>query len=335
MIFSGSDAYDFLISVVRNAPLGILTYDLKGKITMSNQLASTHLMLNQNPDTMVEQSILDFVKHLPELYDMVADTINQSIKSFSIPELSIENETFITVKGRKLTNGMIITTHDITPIKTLQRNNVSAMLKGQEQERHRLAKEIHDGIGPLMSTIKLNIDSIKNDLRSDIPQNTMSKFKAIQELIKDVSDDIRSISHALMPSALRDFGLRSALENLTQKINQGETVQVSLYFSGTDDRMKIHTEIALYRIAKELINNALKYAGASQIVIQLIRYDHKVLLTVEDNGVGCRQSDLQSLMTSGIGLQNILTRTEALKGSFVIDSVEGNGFTGTIEIPIE
>jgi len=335
MVPNASEAYDFLVSVVRNAPLGILTYTKDGKISMCNQLASMHLRLNHSPRALIERPLTDFIAHLPALRSIIAESTTKSRQAFSIPELSFENGTYIAVKGRKLTNGMIITTHDITPMKSLQRSNVAAMLKGQEKERHRLAKEIHDGIGPLMSTIKLNLDSIKNDLHDDIQQNTMLKFNAIQDLIKDVSEDIRSISHALMPSALNDFGLRSTLENLIQKINQSETVKASFYFSGSEDRLYIHTEIALYRMAQELINNALKYANAKQIVVQLIRFEHKVLLTVEDDGIGCSQHNLDVLMTVGIGLQNIYTRTEALKGSFVIDSSEGNGFSGTIEIPTE
>jgi len=329
-----TDTYDFLVSVMRNAPLGILTYNLDGTITMCNRLATVHLDLGESPKSLVERTITDFIDPSSELFGYINDSINRSRQDFHVSELSFESGLAVSVTGRKLTNGMIITTHDITAIKMYQRHSVTAMLQGQEQERHRLAKEIHDGIGPLMSTIKLNIDSIKNDLKSDISTATLNKFDSIRDLIKDVSEDIRSISHALMPSALRDFGLRSALENLIEKINDGETVQVKLYYTGSDARLNIHTEIALYRISQELINNALKYSQAQQIVIQLIRYHDKVLLTVEDNGLGCNQQDLESLMTSGIGLQNISTRTEALKGSFIIDSSEGNGFTGTVEIPL-
>ncbi len=335
MLLSETEAYDFLMSVVSNAPLGILTYTLDGNISMCNQLASMHLQLNQSPETLVERPLTDYISHLPNLHSVVSDSVNKSRQAFAIPELSFENGTYIAVNGRKLANGMIVTTHDITPIKTMQQANVTAMLRGQEKERHRLSKEIHDGIGPLMSTIKLNIDSIKNDLKDDIEKNTMLKFNAIQDLIKDASEDIRSISHALMPSALRDFGLRSTLENLIQKINQSETVKVSFYFSGSEDRLNMYTEIAVYRMAKELINNALKYANAKQIVVQLIRFEHMIQLSVEDDGKGCSQPILESMITSGIGLQNIYTRTEALKGTFIIDSSEGNGFSGTIEIPTE
>ncbi len=331
---NATDAYAFLVSVVKNAPFGILTYNLMGDISICNHLVTSHLQLNKSPGSIVDKPIQQIIKHIPELYVLIKKSIDPSRQEFTLVELPFNDGSVISIKGRNLTDGMILTTQDISPLKQLQRDNVTAVLKGQEKERNRLAKEIHDGVGPLMSTIKLNLDSIRNDLDPDLPESIALKFKSIQALINDVAEDIRSISHALMPSSLKDFGLRLALENLIQKINQTNGIQISLYYTGNDERLNIHTEIALYRITQELINNALKYSEANGITIQLIKYDKKIMLTVEDDGRGCSQPDVESMMAKGIGLQNIATRAEALRGYFTIDTNTNNGFTGTIEIPV-
>ncbi|MFT6021889.1 MAG: two-component system NarL family sensor kinase, partial [Saprospiraceae bacterium] len=204
---------------------------------------------------------------------------------------------------------------------------------GQEQERHRLAQEIHDGIGPMMSTIRLNLDAVKRDL-GDIPEKTLNKVNAMGDLIQNIATDIRQISHDLMPSALIDFGITEALNSLSQKINQSEMLTVNFYHIGIKKRLERRVEVNLYRIVQELLNNAIKYAKAKTINIQLVQRDNMIVLTVEDDGIGFDQNKIDEFLENGIGLRNINTRVTSLNGLFSIDTQKGKGVMSTIEIPV-
>jgi signal transduction histidine kinase len=206
-------------------------------------------------------------------------------------------------------------------------------LEGQENERRRLAKDIHDGIGPLMSTIKMNIESCKKDM-GDASEKTLKKMENVEELIQEVANDIRGISHALVPSALNDFGLISTLENLILKANHSETINIKFFNSGMNQRLDPLMELGLYRIIQELLNNALKYSKAKNITIQIIKHPKDITLTVEDDGVGFNKENMPELINSGIGLRNIETRTIAMGGVFSIDTSPGNGVMSTIEVPL-
>ncbi len=327
-----TETYEFLVSVIGNSPYGIIAIDLEGVITMCNKLALKQLGIGKKTKSVLETELLDHIKNIPKLHKKLTKCLDSGRKAFNIENLSLEDK-ILNVKGRRILNGMIITTNDITTAKNIERNMLNAMLEGQEHERKRLAKEIHDGIGPLMSTIKLNIESVKKEIdHSD--EKTLKKIDNMEELVQNVATDIRGISHALMPSALRDFGLISALENLVLKINGSESIAVQLYNSGIQNRLNHNIELGLYRITQELINNALKYAKAKNITIQIIKHPEQVTLTVEDDGVGFQKEKIQELVNTGIGLRNINTRTKAMNGFLAIDTSIGNGVTTTVEVPI-
>mgnify|MGYP003872219555 CR=1 FL=1 len=227
-------------------------------------------------------------------------------------------------------NGMLYSINDVTNIKQAKNLSTLALIEGQELERHRLSKEIHDGVGPLMSTLKLHVDSIKSGWEK-APEKVVKKIEHIEDLLKTVSSDIRSISHDLMPSALIDFGLTKSLRNLCDNISSSKQVEVSFSQKGIKGRLDKEVELNLYRIAQELLNNALKYAKATDIKVQIYKNElDKIILTVEDNGIGC---DLTKLESSGIGLQNLKTRTQLMNGVLDLNTQPGKGFSASIEIP--
>ena len=180
----------------------------------------------------------------------------------------------------------------------------------------------------------LHLDAVRSEL-SDLPEKALKKIEIMAELIHEVANDIRSISHALMPGALLDLGLVATLENLCQKANESEKVQVNFYSSGISEQLSKKLTLGIYRITQELLNNAFKYARARTINVQLIRHPNSILLTVEDDGVGFEKSDLSRLVNNGIGLRNIQSRSRALGGRFNIDSKKGRGVFATVEIPLK
>ncbi|MBN2521496.1 MAG: sensor histidine kinase, partial [Bacteroidales bacterium] len=199
-------------------------------------------------------------------------------------------------------------------------------------ERKRIAREIHDGIGPLLSTIKIYLESASDDLKEGKNNKVFEKIANITQMIDSVAIDIRSISHDLMPRVLEDFGLVAALENLCDKMNKLNKINVTFYTSGINGRFK-KLEFGIYRIAQELMNNAFKHSEAKNLTLQLIQHKNSIVLMTEDNGIGF---DLVKITkeNTGIGLKNVEARVKALGGILDIDTAIGRGVTTTIEIPI-
>ena len=323
---------EFLVAILEALPFGIVAIDMNGYITMCNEQVLIELNIKKKIAGVVEKHFSNYLENVPILKEMLENRLAKGGKPFDLTAIPFY-EKRLTIRGRTILNGMIITIENVTHAKEQERSNLNAMLEGQETERRRLSREIHDGIGPVMSTIKLHLDAVKSELK-EVPEKTLKKINSMSELIHGIADDIRSISHALMPGALVDLGLVAALDNLCQKANESEKVQVNFYHSGMEKRLDIKLALGLFRIAQELLNNAFKYAQASTINVQLIKHPESIMLMVEDDGIGFDKTQIKDLINNGIGLRNIQTRSRALNGHFNIDTQEGRGVLATIEIPL-
>jgi len=304
-----TEEYEFLLAVIANVPYGVIAVDKGGNITMINETALQNLNINETAKNCLEANILDLVTDIPELPKVLADCFKNDRKVFELKEILFK-EKYLNIHGKPTSNGMLISNNDVTETKKAQIEATLSLLKGQEMERRRLSQEIHDGIGPLLSTIRLNLDAVTNDL-IDAPEKTLQKVQIMNELIQNVATDIRDISHALMPSTLMDFGLVEGVNSLCQKANKSELINIDFLQTGLTERLNQNLEWNLYRIIQELLNNALKYASAKQIDIQLIKRKNKIVLTVEDNGVGFDETKIDDLIQNGIGFRNINTRVSS------------------------
>ena len=322
---------EWLASILHSSPFGIITLDEAGKVLLFNEQALEHLALESHQPHLHTKPLAAWLTHIPLLQERIFRVYEQKNFFFDLTELPFSDR-FFNFRGRPLPGGMLLTTNDLTLMKKVEASALNAMLEGQESERRRLAKDIHDGIGPLLSALRLNIENV----HSRIPQGDPKLEKSIEnvaELLHTISQEIRNVSHALMPSVLLDFGLVSALEILCQKADEGEQVHVNFFHSGQNKRLDQNTELSLYRIAQELLNNALKYARAQTINLQLIQHPDSILLMVEDDGVGFDKEELKKNLSEGIGLRNVQTRVKFLGGSFSLDAHPGRGVVATIDIP--
>jgi signal transduction histidine kinase len=160
------------------------------------------------------------------------------------------------------------------------------------------------------------------------------KLLNIRETLDSITNDLRALSHHLIPRLLEEFGLFSAFSNLITKINNSVKTKVEFYCNfGPEIRFEKDLELNLYRCGQELLNNAVKHAGASEILVQLIKHDQSIVLMVEDDGRGF-QHQSNNPEEFGIGLTNIETRVRTLNGEFIIESRENKGTTASIEIPL-
>lgn len=320
---------DLILSAINGMPFGVIVVDRQGAVNICNARALEHLGIQEEP---VGSPLAPNLSDLPKLVELLHAYRQKGTATFDLLKLPFHTR-YLTITGRPIPNGLIITTIDVTYEVEREIAAVNAMVEGQEMERRRLAKEIHDGIGPLLSTLKLCLEGMKAHVGNrNIPFN--QNYHNALDLLASVTRDIRDISHDLMPGSLVDFGLVSALENLCRKANQSGKVQVNFYHSGMEGRLDQTIELGLYRIAQELLSNVFKYANATVANVQLIRHPDSIILMVEDDGVGFDRRQLRQLTLHGIGLQNIRTRVRSLGGSFTLESQPGEGVLATVEIPL-
>jgi signal transduction histidine kinase len=199
----------------------------------------------------------------------------------------------------------------------------NAMLAGQEEERQRIATDLHDRLGSMLSTVKLLTNSLNSKAEP-------AKHQKLEALVDDACVEVRRVSHNLSTGMVRSFGLKKTLEDLCSSINESQLIECKLLVYGLDERLEINTEIGLYRMIQEILNNTLKHAKAKKVLIQINRTENELNLTVEDDGVGFNPSK----QAKGIGLSNLNARAQQLNGNFHIDSTPGRGTISIIDLPL-
>jgi two-component system, NarL family, sensor kinase len=204
-----------------------------------------------------------------------------------------------------------------------------AVLKGEEQERVRLARDLHDGLGGMLSGIKYSMNNMKGNLIMT-PENQQA-FERSMDMLDSSIREMRRVAHNMMPEALVKFGLDTALKDFCQDITQSGALQVNYQSIGMEQPVIDQTKaISIYRIVQELVNNAVKHAAAGSAIVQLTRSSEQLMVTVEDDGKGFDQNILQR--AEGMGWANIRNRIEFLKAKLDINSSSENGTSVLIEI---
>ena len=204
-----------------------------------------------------------------------------------------------------------------------------AVLKGEEQERTRLAKDLHDGLGGMLSGIKYSFQTMKGNLIMT-PENHQA-FERSMDMLDSSIREMRRVAHNMMPEALVKFGLDTALKDFCADINQTGALNVSYQSIGMEASViEQTTAITVYRIVQELINNTMKHAAAKNAIVQVSRTNGILSVTVEDDGKGFDTAVLSQVR--GIGWDNIKNRVEFLKGTLDVDSQPGKGTSVHIEL---
>lgn len=207
---------------------------------------------------------------------------------------------------------------------------VDSMLKGQEEERSRLAKDLHDGLGGLLSGVKFSLSNMKDNLI--ITPDNMTVFERSLDMIDASIKELRRVAHNMMPEMLTKFGLDEALKEYCNTINSTKLINVKYQSHGMEGRIDKSTEIIIYRIIQELLNNILKHAGATEAFVQLIKEDSRLNVVVEDNGKGFDTALLKN--NKGAGLTSIQSRVDYLKGQLDIHSEKDKGTLVNIEFNV-
>jgi len=229
----------------------------------------------------------------------------------------------------------------ISELETLQQLTATgAVLKGEEQERTRLAKDLHDGLGGMLSGIKYSLNTMKGNLIMT-PENNQAFERSIDMLDSSIKE-MRRVAHNMMPEALVKFGLDTALKDFCNDVNQSGALLVSYQSIGLENEVVEQTAaITIYRIVQELINNTMKHAAAKTAIVQVTKSGDHLTITVEDDGKGFDTSMLEKSKARpdnqvgwGIGWSNIQNRVEFLKGTLDVQSEKEKGTSVHIELNI-
>jgi signal transduction histidine kinase len=206
-----------------------------------------------------------------------------------------------------------------------------AVLKGEEQERTRLAKDLHDGLGGMLSGIKYSFNTMRGNLVMT-PDNAQA-FERSMDMLDSSIKEMRRVAHNMMPEALVKFGLDTALKDFCNDINNSGALEISYQSMGIEGMEIDQTAaITIYRIVQELINNTMKHAVAKTAIVQITKANNQLAVTVEDDGRGFDTAILHQ--SKGIGWANIQSRIDFLKGKLDVNSKPGTGTSVHIEIAV-
>ncbi len=208
---------------------------------------------------------------------------------------------------------------------------LNAVIQTEESERRRFAKDLHDGLGPLLSTVKMAISSLSQDEESKNKKNIIENTDLV---INEAIKSLKEISNNISPHVLDNFGLASAIKFFVNKISGTSNILIGFDCNIDNQRFDYNTEVIMYRVVCELINNTLKHANASEITIQLMLHKKHITLMYTDNGKGFDVSKILDGGNNGMGYSNIHTRIKSIKGSLNVESENNKGTKVVIVINV-
>jgi two-component system, NarL family, sensor kinase len=202
-----------------------------------------------------------------------------------------------------------------------------SVLQGEETERKRLARDLHDGLGGLLSGAKIAFNNMKGNVILD--SENVGVFNHALGLLDTSITELRRVAHNMMPEALIKLGLQNALSDFCFELNKANPINIAFQFYGQFERIDSNLEINAYRIIQELVNNAIKHSKAKELTVQMIQEKERLCFIVQDNGIGFDTTILDP--SKGVGLTSVKSRIESFKGQMEIHSEPNNGTEITVE----
>jgi signal transduction histidine kinase len=213
-------------------------------------------------------------------------------------------------------------------LKEQELKSYSAMLEGQDKERQRIASDLHDRLGGILSTVKAYFQTIDEKIKS-LEEKTVVQYEKAAELLNTAVEEVRNISHDLHSGVLKNFGLCAAVSDLKNTIELTGQLKIDLFVSGKKRKLDTNKEIEIYRLVQELFSNTMKHARANKVTLQFTFAENNINVIFEDDGIGFDPRKV----TKGIGLKNIEARISKLNGDYSIDSAPGRGTIIILDIP--
>ena len=323
-------------SLIEQASDGILIYDTTGKILDANSAACNWLGYSTREILQLNYSEID-LNHSSSALHTYWRKLTTSTPSLSFESTQKRKDgsnfpveihlSLIELQDSKLILSVI---NDISIRQETERKILNAVINTEESERKRFATDLHDSIGPLLSSINLYLSSL-GKFDSVIEKEQI--IKASVDAVNEALVSIKEISNNLSPHILNDFGLEKAIQSFTNKINLSQTISISFYAEHMEERINEQVEVVIFRVVNELINNTIKHAKATNIEINLSREGNLISLIYIDDGIGFDAKEINAGTSTGMGLYNVLSRIRSLNGSHKIKSnPKRGGMMALVEI---
>jgi len=303
------------------------------------------VLINQAMENLTGYRIEELMKKSIHEIIVVNDTdkyLAHPDKAFSYETIAYKNtgeyfpvevqENPLEYEGKIISSSVI---RDITERKEAQKalnlereKRLSSFIDGQERERERLSRELHDGLGQALIAMKMQLESIK-------PENiesTSNKVSTVKSFVINTIEDVRRMANNLMPAVLSNFGLVDAINHLIKLIRSNSEIVINFDHNQIAKDLSSKLSTYIYRIVQEALNNAVKYSEASEINVMLIQEDQKLRLLIEDDGKGF---DPQALRSTGNGMYNMRERVNLLHGTIDITPTQGEGVVINIKVPLK
>jgi PAS domain S-box-containing protein len=315
---------------------GIIIIDANLKILLANQLFAE--LSGYSVDDPNQLFVSDII--FPEQHNIVKERLARVAKGEDIGPYEYKArykdgsmhyiESYTSVMDYFGQKAFLVILRDITYFKDAERKLTEAIINTEENERSRIAQDLHDGLGPVLSTIKLYFQVFKETKNQSKKVMLSEKLDStIQEAIKGISE----ISHNISPHVLKNYGFYAALKQFIYRITLTNVVHIELD-CGSELPLNQNTGIILYRAISELINNSIKHAQCKTITITMQQVDGFIYVDYSDDGKGFDVEKATNKDAKGSGLQNILNRIKALQGTTDLNSFIGSGMSALLRIPL-
>ena len=215
-------------------------------------------------------------------------------------------------------------------LKNQELSSIMNVLEIQEKERKRIAQDLHDRLGSMLSMVKLHFKNTEKNLEQ-LKQQNKDEYEKASKLLDEACDEVRKIAHNLISGVLRKFGLVAALNDLGHTVEQSGQLTMEVVTTGLDERLGWDYELNIYRVIQELLANTMKHAEATEVTIQLLRNNGNLRVIYEDDGRGFDDSKIQL----GMGMKNIASRLDKLGSALQTDSGKGGGSTFMFNVSIK
>ncbi|MBE9491456.1 MAG: PAS domain S-box protein [Bacteroidetes bacterium] len=321
--------------IFNNSSDEIFLADLKGNFLEMNKEAIN--VLGYSRKELLNMSFRDV--RSPKYIDMIDINLEMIIEN---GQLIYESE-YVTKNGKTISvemNSRIIEyagekailsiSRDITERKQMEKKILSAVIIAEEKERERISKEIHDGLGPLLSAIKLYVNELSEEIKGKEKEDMV---KMTNEILDEAIDNARTISNNLRPRIIEEYGLVKAIKAFIWRINKTQKLHINFSEKNVPDTIDKNIELILFRVINEFINNTIKHAEATRVDIDVEVKGDKLRIEYRDNGKGFDAEKIN--MMNGNGLTNINSRVKSLMGDVVYTRSEEKGIKVDVEVPLK
>jgi PAS domain S-box-containing protein len=323
------------LNIFESSSDAVFIVRLDGKIIEVNRAAET--LTGYTKSELLERNVSDISKsenlNMTQLpYEMLqshqmifgTEVVNRS--GLSIP---VETREKMIRYQDKLS--VLIIARDVRHRREINKMMVQTISETEDKERQRIAEGLHDDVGPLLSTLRIYIDLLKNE---ELTEDEIKEYATkMNEIIHQSIETVREVSRNLMPGVLTDFGLIEALEDFCTKINKTGVIRINFDYDAKHYNLGNSIRNVIYTVIKELINNSIKHANASEVLLTIKEEEKNLLIIMKDNGIGFEMEKVLNNNNSGLGIKNLLSKINAISGT--IELLNNKGFGVKITIPLQ